>query len=49
MWLNSVLTHYRAWQSYRRSLAELRSLDQRELDELGIGRWRLDGLARKGD
>ena len=49
MWLDSLLTHYRAWRTYRRNLAVLQSLDQRELDELGIGRWRLDSLARKGD
>ena len=49
MWLDSFLTHYRAWRAYRRNLAELQSLDQRELDELGIGRWRLEGLARKDD
>lgn len=36
----------RAWRRYRRAMLELHSLDQRELDDLGIGTRDFDDLAR---
>ncbi|MEM7444633.1 MAG: DUF1127 domain-containing protein, partial [Pseudomonadota bacterium] len=34
------------WRRYRRTMSELRSLDQRELDDLGIGTGDLEAIAR---
>ena len=46
MKLDTIMTRYRQWRTYRRVLGELNALDQRELDDLGIGRWRIERIAR---
>ena len=48
MWITAVLNRYRTWRSYHRTVSELEALDQRELDDLGIGRWQIRSLARQG-
>ena len=48
MKLDTIMTRYRQWRAYRRVLGELSALDQRELDDLGIGRWRIEHIARTG-
>ncbi len=48
MWITAVLNRYRAWRTYHRTVSELEALDQRELDDLGIGRWQIRSLARQG-
>lgn len=36
----------KAWRRYHRTMSELYALDQRELDDLGIGTGDFDDLAR---
>lgn len=47
MWIKAVLSRYRAWRNYRRTVSELDALDRQELDDLGIGRWQIRSLARR--
>lgn len=43
----NVLRSFQNWQSYRRTVAELNALSNRELDDLGIVRGDIPFVARK--
>lgn len=42
----NVIGSFRKWRSYRRTVTELSSLSNRELDDLGINRGDIDFVAR---
>ena len=46
MSFHELTTRYRRWKSIRKTICELTRLDDRELDDLGIGRWRIAEIAR---
>ena len=39
---------YKQWRNFRRTVAELSALSERELDDLGIARGDIPFVARKG-
>ena len=43
----NVLRSFQNWQTYRRTVAELNALSNRELDDLGIVRGDIPFVARK--
>lgn len=45
--MNNIRKRYSQWSKYRRTLRELRSLDDRELNDLGLGRGDLETVARR--
>lgn len=45
--MNSIRKRYSQWSKYRRTLRELRSLDDRELNDLGLGRGDIETVARR--
>ena len=46
MFVSWILAKIRAWKSYRETVYELSQLSDRELDDLGIARYEIDGVAR---
>ena len=48
MSFHKTLTRIRRWIAVQKTIHELESLDDRELDDLGIGRWNIPELARRG-
>lgn len=42
----NITRSFAQWRSYRNTVAELNSLSQRELDDLGIGRGDIKRIAR---
>ncbi len=47
MSLNALRTALRRWWSIRKTIRELNRLDEHELNDLGIGRWRIAQIARR--
>ena len=47
MTFDSLMTRYREWRRYRRTVSALSALDRRELDDLDIGRWQIEEVARR--
>ena len=47
MMFNELATRYRRWKSIRVTIRELTRLDDRELNDLGISRWRIADIARR--
>jgi len=45
MLFEKLITRYRRWVSINRTIRELNRLDNHELDDLGIGRWRIPEIA----
>lgn len=45
--LTNVTSAVSRWRNYRRTVEALKSLDQRELNDLGIGQWQIEDVARK--
>lgn len=43
----NITRSFAQWRSYRNTVAELNSLSQRELDDLGIGRGDIKRIARQ--
>ena len=43
----NVMRSFKNWQNYRRTVAELNALSNRELDDLGIVRGEIPFVARK--
>ena len=43
----NIIGTYRNWRSYRRTVNELGSLSNRELDDLGINRGDIETVARR--
>jgi uncharacterized protein YjiS (DUF1127 family) len=41
-----ILSKVRAYMNYRETVRELSQLTDRELDDLGISRFEIDGIAR---
>jgi uncharacterized protein YjiS (DUF1127 family) len=46
MFVSWILSKIRAYLSYRETVRELSQLTDRELDDLGISRFEIDGIAR---
>ncbi|MDF3062849.1 MAG: hypothetical protein K0S06_2958 [Microvirga sp.] len=46
MFVSWILSRIRAWLSYRETVRELSQLTDRELDDLGISRFEIEGIAR---
>ena len=44
----TLTDNFRNWRRYRRTLNELRGLNDRELADLGIGRGDIRSIARNG-
>jgi len=42
----NLVDSFRKWSAYRQTVRELSMLDDRELNDLGIARGDIDGLAR---
>jgi len=42
----NVIGSFRKWRNYRRTVSELNSLSNRELDDLGINRGDINFVAR---
>ena len=47
MMFHEITAGYRRWKSIRETVAALESLPTAELNELGIGRWRIRDLAER--
>ena len=45
--ISVLVAHFQAYRAYRLRLQTLESLDDRELDELGISRCDIDQIARQ--
>lgn len=45
--LDTLVTRYRTWRRYRSTYEELMKLSSRELDDLGITRSEIPGIARR--
>lgn len=43
----SIMNTYRNWRTYRNTVAELGRLSNRELEDIGISRVNIHGVARK--
>ncbi|WP_375461598.1 DUF1127 domain-containing protein [uncultured Enterovirga sp.] len=48
MFTSLLLSKIKAYLHYRETVRELSRLTDRELDDIGIARFQIDGLARKG-
>lgn len=46
MFVSWILSKVRAYLRYRETLRELSQLSDRELDDLGIGRFEIESIAR---
>ena len=46
MFVSWILSKMRAYLRYRETLRELSQLSDRELDDLGIGRFEIESIAR---
>ena len=46
MFVSMILLKIRAYLAYRETVRELSQLTDRELDDLGIARFEIDGVAR---
>ncbi|MGH6945810.1 MAG: DUF1127 domain-containing protein [Kiloniellales bacterium] len=42
----ALSARFARWRRYRRTLRALDTLSQRELDDIGIGRWQIPEIAR---
>ena len=49
MLFHGVITRYRRWKSIHETIRELARLDERELDDLGISRWRIADIAHRAN
>lgn len=47
MIVTRIIAAISRWMDYRRTVTELRSLDDRTLSDLGISRYDIDSVARK--
>ena len=47
MFVTYILSKVRSYLRYRETLRELSQLSDRELDDLGIGRFEIDTIARQ--
>lgn len=47
MFITSLLSKVRSYLRYRETVRELSQLTDRELDDLGISRFQIDGIARE--
>jgi len=47
MFVSYILSKVRAYMRYRETVRELSLLTDRELDDLGISRFQIDGIARQ--
>ncbi len=47
MLLNELIARYRRWKSIRETIVALEGLSNRELDDLGISRWRIHDIAKR--
>ncbi len=47
MLFNELIARYRRWKSVHETIVALDGLSTRELDDLGIGRWRIPDLAKR--
>jgi len=45
MSLTNILVYLRRWSDVHQTIRELNQLDDQELNDLGIGRWRIAELA----
>lgn len=46
--LATLKARFHAWRAYRRTCRELSALDTRTLDDMGIARWQIPEVARRG-
>lgn len=44
----NIVGKFNQWRSYRRTVNELNTLTTRELDDLGISRYEIPMIARRG-
>ena len=49
MFASLILSKIKAYLNYRDTVRELSRLTDRELDDIGIARFQIEGLARKGN
>ncbi len=47
MTIKSITARLNAWRRYRASVRELSQLSDRELSDLGLNRYDIDGIARR--
>ena len=47
MWYTNILVRLRRRRDVHETIRELNRLDDRELNDLGIGRWRIAEIARR--
>jgi uncharacterized protein YjiS (DUF1127 family) len=47
MFMSYILSKIRTYLRYRETVRELSQLSDRELDDLGISRFQIDGIARE--
>jgi uncharacterized protein YjiS (DUF1127 family) len=47
MWFHKLTATVRRWKSIHETIVALEALPTRELDDLGIARWRIPDLARR--
>lgn len=47
-WVRDVFRSYEDWRAYRRTVAELSALSDRELADIGLGRSQIAHAARHG-
>ncbi len=47
MLFNELITKYRRWKSIRETIVALEGLSTRELDDIGIARWRIHDIAKR--
>ncbi len=45
--IRKLRIRYQRWQRYRRTLAELRLMTDRDLADIGIRRWDIERIARE--
>jgi uncharacterized protein YjiS (DUF1127 family) len=47
MSITNILVRLRRWREFHDTIRELNQLDDTELNDLGIGRWRIAEIARR--
>jgi len=47
MMFNKILNGYRRWKGVQSTIRELNRLSDNELNDLGIGRWRIRDIAHQ--
>ena len=47
MRISQTITRIRRWRSVQDTVSALQCLTDRQLDDLGIARWQIDGIARR--